>query len=121
MGLDDTRLSWELFGQFIDEKNIVIHLYLNGGLLAGLLVASICFTRLKSCILQLGSVFPIPGAMQVATYDALLSDNNKQGGADQGTQGSARTPSRRYLRSAGAEMTSLGFMQTHEFGTQCRR
>ncbi len=106
-----------LFGQFIDEKNIVIHLYLNGGLLVGLVVASICFTRLKSCILQLGSVFPILRAVQEAADDALLSDNNKQGSTDQGTHGSAQTPSRRYLRSAGGrEMTSLGFMRTHEFG-----
>lgn len=43
-----------LFGQFIDDTNIVIHLWINGALLVGLIMGLVCFTRVKSCVRPLG-------------------------------------------------------------------
>ncbi len=42
-----------LFGQFIDDANIVIHLWLNGALLVGLIMGFVCFSRVKTCIRNL--------------------------------------------------------------------
>ncbi len=42
-----------LFGQFIDDTNIVIHLWLNGALLVGLIMGLVCLTRVKTCVRNL--------------------------------------------------------------------